>query len=278
MIYDLRFKKGVARVKGPARAQRVQASEHLREETSDRTPIYEKIFIPTLALIFFLFITSSAYALKMLNTFYIINSSTLNSVSGESEGGGNKLDITIGENGAGFYSGPNYKIRAGFEYMHPNVAFAFTIIGTRIDFGALDPGSPVTRTNQLVVSNGSAYGYQVTAQEDHALLNPSNGKFIPDTTCDNGVCTPTSSDIWTNTLTYGFGYRCDNISGTDCASGFTPNYYKQFAASPSAAVVMSSTSVGRGRTAQITYKVNIAATQEAGLYGNYIMYIATPKF
>ena len=241
--------------------------------------ILKKIFFFALVIILLLITTQAAHALKMVNTLYIINSSTLNSISGTSQGGSNKLDITVGENGAGFYSGPNYKIRAGFEYMHNTIAFAFTIIGSRIDFGSLDAGSPVTRTNELVVSNGSAYGYQVTAQEDHALLQPANGKFIPDTTCDNGFCTPTTSDIWTNSLTYGFGYRCDNVSGTDCASGFTTaNYYKQFAASPSAAVVMSSSNVGRNKTAQITYKVNISATQATGLYGNYITYIATPKF
>jgi len=218
-------------------------------------------------------------ALKMINTLYIINSSTLNSISGESEGGGNKLDITVGENGAGFYSGPNYKIRAGFEYMHNTIAFAFTIIGSRIDFGSLDAGSPVTRTNQLVVSNGSAYGYQVTAQEDHALLQPGNGAFIPDTTCNNGLCTPTSAEIWNSPLTYGFGYNCANISGTDCPTDFVDGtYYRPFAASPSAAVVMSSVNVGRNRTAQITYQVNISGTQTTGLYGNTIMFIATPKF
>lgn len=239
----------------------------------------KKIFTAILSLILLVISAHTAHALKMLNTLYIINSSTLNSISGESSGSGNKLDITVGENGAGFYSGPNYKVRAGFEYMHNTIAFAFTIIGSRIDFGSLDAGTPVTRTNQLVISNGSAYGYQVTAQEDHALLQPANGAFIPNTTCDNGLCTPTTSDIWTNALTYGFGYRCDNISGTDCASGFsTANYYKQFAASPSAAVVMSSTNVGSNRTAQITYKVNISTTQATGLYGNYITYIATPKY
>lgn len=242
--------------------------------------MYKIIFFLLILTSYYLIHTSAqAFALKMINSLYIVNSSTLNSISGESEGGGKKLDITVGENGAGLYSGPNYKIRAGFEYMHNTIAFSFSIIGMRIDFGSLDASTPVTRTNELVVSNGSAYGYQVTAQEDHALLQPGNGAFIPDTTCDNGVCTPTTSDSWTNVLVYGFGYRCDNISGTDCASGFSnSNYYKSFAASPSAALVMSSTNVGKNRTVQLTYKVNISPTQATGLYGNYITFIATPKF
>lgn len=238
-----------------------------------------KIFTLSVGLLLLCSLLSTAHAITMLNSNYIIDSGGLNSIAGTSEGSGKKLDITVGENGAGFYSGPNYKIRAGFEYMHNTIAFAFSIHGSRIDFGSLDPSTPVTRTNQLVISNGSAYGYQVTAQEDHALLQPANGAFIPDTTCDNGVCTPTTSDIWTNVLTYGFGYRCDNLIGSDCASGFSnADYYKSFAASPSAALVMSSTNVGSNRTAQITYKVNVSPTQATGLYGNYIMFIATPKF
>ena len=237
------------------------------------------ILIAILAGAYFFLTTPIAQALTMSNTLYIVNSSTLNSISGQSTGSNNKLDITVGENGAGFYSGTNYKIRAGFEYMHNTITFAFSINGMRIDFGSLDAGSPVTRTNELVVSNGSAYGYQVTAQESTPLFDPSNGNAIPNTTCDNGLCTATTSDSWTNALTYGFGYRCDNISGTDCASGFTnATYYKSFAASPSAAVVMESTNVGKNRTVQITYKVNISATQATGLYSNYITYIATPKF
>ena len=241
--------------------------------------LVKKIFILTSALIVFLIFSPTSHAITMLNGMYIIDSGNLNSVAGTSRGGNNNLDITVGETGAGFYSGPSYKIRAGFEYMHNTIPFAFTIQGSRIDFGALDPNTPVTRTNNLVVSNGSAYGYQVTVQEDHALLQPADGKFIPDTTCDNGLCTPTNAELWTNVLTYGFGYRCDNLVGTDCASGFgTPDYYKSFAASPSAAVIMSSTNVGSNRTVQITYKVNISPTQANGLYGNYLTFIATPKF
>ncbi len=243
-----------------------------------RKIFFSLLFLVLVSLIFNLKSIPLARAITMLNGQYIIDAGNLNSVAGTSTGAGGKLDITIGETGGGFSSGPNYKIRAGFEFMHNVIPFTFTIQGMRIDFGPLDAGNPVTRTNSLIVSEGAAYGYQVTAQEDHALLNPSNGLFIPNTTCDNGTCTPTSSDIWTNTLTYGFGYRCDNIVGTDCASGFTTDYYKQFAASPSAQVVMSAAGAGINRTVQITYKVNVSPLQATGLYGNYITYIATPKF
>ena len=78
---------------------------------------------------------------------------------------------------------------------------------------------------------------------------------------------------------YGFGYRCDNATGTDCDSQFaTTTFYKPFIASPSATVVMSSLNVGSNRRSDITYKVNVPNTQAAGLYTNILNYIATPTF
>lgn len=224
-------------------------------------------------------IPAKARALTMSNADYIIEMGNLNSFAGNKSGSGFKLLDTGGQLAPGLFSGTNYKVRSGFEYIKSIIPFSFQISSLEISFGTLDPTSPVTRTNFLTISNGSALGYQVTAQENHALLQPSNGKFIPDTTCDDGLCTTTTATQWNGSLTYGFGYNCENISGTDCASGFTDNtYFKQFAASPSAVAVMSSTNVGRGRKVQITYKVNVSATQEAGTYTNQIQYIATPTF
>ena len=92
--------------------------------------------------------------------------------------------------------------------------------------------------------------------------------------------TQTTAAAWVNPLTYGFGYRCDNVSGSDCSAGFAnSDYYKQFAnrsKGETPQVVMSSLNVGRSRQGEITYKVNISATQLAGQYQNIIMYIATP--
>ncbi|MBI4091723.1 MAG: hypothetical protein HY427_00755, partial [Candidatus Levybacteria bacterium] len=91
----------------------------------------------------------------------------------------------------------------------------------------------------------------------------------------------TTAAAWTSPLTYGFGYRCDNVSGSDCSSAFaTTNFYKQFASEEAvepAQVVMSTSNVGRNRQGKITYKINISASQPAGIYQNVIKYIATPS-
>lgn len=215
------------------------------------------------------------------NEYYMIRMGNLNSIAGESAGSGYNLNITGGQTAPGRYSGTNYVVRAGFQYISSIIPFYFKIDNIVIDFGTLSPTNPVTRTSRLTIDNQSAGGYVVTAQENHQLFVPSSGQIIPDTTCDTGNCNDTTAGLWSNTLTYGFGYRCDPVTTNYCPSDFnTADYYKQFAdasKNESPVTVMSGQS-GRNQQATITYKVNISSTQPAGLYTNAITYIATPTF
>jgi hypothetical protein len=239
-----------------------------------------KLFLFLVLSFFYLALYTCANAQTMSNDSYIIQMGNLNSIAGKPTGSGHKLLYTAGQIGPGLYSGTNYKVRAGFEYIKSIIPFRFQISNRFIDFGTVSPTIPVLRTNQLTISNGSAFGYQVTASQNHNLKIDSSGQEIPAITCDNGSCTPTTAATWANSLTYGFGYRCDNITGTDCNTQFvtSSNYYKPFATSPSAIAVMSGTNVGKSKIAQITYKLNISGSQIAGQYTNVINYIATPQF
>lgn len=227
----------------------------------------------------------SASALVMSNGLYIIDMGNLNSIAGNTSGPSNKLSITSGETGSGLYSlnGVNYKVKAGFQYVRPN-PFIFKIVSPQVNFGTLTASTPVNRTSNLVVTNSSAHGYIVTAMEASQLKDQTSGATIPDTTCDNGLCTTTSAQPWVlnidgSSTTYGFGYNCVNVSGTECPGDFTnATYFRPFSASPSATTVMSNANVGRNQTVQITYRVNVSATQASGLYTNIITYIATPTF
>lgn len=229
--------------------------------------------------IYLLLYIGSANAQSMTNSNYILQMGNLNSFAGKPTGPDFKVSFTGGQTGANLFSGSGFVVRAGFQYIYTLVPFRFRVSSTLVDFGVVSPTVPVTRANLLTVSNGAAFGYQVTASQNHNLRVNATGQEIPATTCDSGTCTPSASSAWTSSLVYGFGYRCDNVTGTDCATGFgTSTFYKSFASSPSAATVMSSTTVSRNRIAQITYKINISNSQAAGLYTNIINYIATPTF
>lgn len=218
----------------------------------------------------------------MSNSNYILQWGNLNTAAGKPTNASYKLGLTVGQIAPGLFSGDNYKVRSGFQYIHSIIKFRFSITETLVDFGVIEPGTPVTRTHSLIVSNGSAYGYSVYATESAQLHVPVSGAIIPDTTCDDGSCTESTSAAWSSALTYGFGYRCDNETGTDCASGFTTStFYKQFADSSkneTGQAVMTGTNVGKNKRVRITYKVNVSAVQPAGLYHNIVTYVATPTF
>lgn len=229
-----------------------------------------------------LFLAQAIFAqTSMSNSSYIIRFPNLNSFAGKPSNSQYNLGITGGQTAPGLYSGSNYKIRAGFQYIHFSNPFSFAISSLFVDFGPITPGAPVTRTNNLTVSNGSAYGYTVLARENHPLRVNASGATIPDTTCDTGTCNEQTSASWVNLTTFGFGYRCDNIAGSDCQSGFTSaNNYRQFASSESAELaqpVMRGLNSARNAQGQITYKVNVSSVQPAGLYENFITFIAVPS-
>lgn len=152
-----------------------------------------------------------------------------------------------------------------------------------IDFGSLVPTNSIIRTADLEIENPNEYGYSVLVSENEPLsaTSQTNKTFISDTTCDNGLCSAQAASEWTNTLTYGFGYRCDNLRGTGCDSSFTDlNSYKHF---PNIANNEDPVSIMTGigsisSKVRIHYKVNISANQTKGLYNNKITYLGIPNF
>ncbi len=232
-------------------------------------------------VLFILSFSDYADAITMRNDRYKIQGGNFNSFAGKSTGASGTITTTGGQNAIGLFAGTNYKVRSGFQYIYSVIPFTFSISTITINFGGLNPGEPITRTNTLTISNGSAYGYQVTASENNSLRVLSTGVDIPDTTCDAGTCTETTSAAWTSPLTYGFGYRCDDLAGTDCSTDFsTSTFYKQFAnieKGESPQIIMSGANVGRNKQVQVTYKVNVSGTQPSGGYQNIIQYIATPS-
>ena len=185
----------------------------------------------------------------------------------------------------GKFSGKNYDIQVGFESFTSSQPFSFSVSENLIDYGQLLPTDPVTRTNTLSVSPGTATGYTVQAFENHSLKHSSSEAFIPDTTCDNGICTTTVAQPWNGTLTYGFGYRCDpqtqlktsDTSTTNpCVDGFVDaSAFRQFSRENEPQVLAQATDT---TSAQISYKINISGAQAAGFYNSSITFLAVPNF
>ena len=150
-----------------------------------------------------------------------------------------------------------------------------------IDYGILTPTNNIYRTTNLALSN-LQNGFIVIASEDHPLAISASDTNIPDTTCDNGSCSDITSALWQDTLTYGFGYHCDNVAGNNCPVDFKlDNYYKQFSdlsTKKIPQIIMSSELPQSNAEAQITYKINTSKSQPNGSYANTITYIASPGY
>lgn len=187
----------------------------------------------------------------------------------------------MGQLAAGQFSSNGYIVKAGFQYIHSIIPFAFSISNIRIDFGEMTPDVPKTGTTGLTVSFGGAGQYQVTAQELGPLTLIGQSPTVPNTGCDGGgnTCTTTTAKPWTLSSAYGFGY---GMSGQDIPADFIDStYYRPFPdrlLSQSPAVVMSNTNVGKNRQSTVTFKLNISGSQAAGTYQTVINFVAIPSY
>jgi hypothetical protein len=236
-----------------------------------------------LAACYLMFVASpSAQAQTMSNQNYILRTDNLNTVANttteddKSKSATEKIDQAISE-------GVNFKTVAGFKDLSPDSVFTITLSSDIIDFGALSPTNPIIRFVDLNIYSLNSHGYSVLAFENQPLtaINQGNKAIIPDATCDNGGCGTENADRWTNTLTYGFGYRCDNLIGTMCDNSFIKAYsYKRFpdiANNDDYQSIMSGFGSDK-KKARIFYKVNISGAQAQGNYNNTITYLGVPNF
>ena len=255
-----------------------------------RSIFFLKTFTVTV-VVFFVFVIAPSDILLgqavLESENYEIQLPGFNSGGGSPGSTNYEVDSTVGQTAIGLYSSNGYFVRSGFQYIQSIIPFSFSVEDISIDFGSLSSGVPVTRTSDLTVKAGGAFGYSVKAQENHPLENAFSTQ-ITDTLCDNGLCTQTSAEVWSQDTTTGFGF---NIQGDDVPSDFTNStYFRQFSDASSAenpAVIMTKSEVTWDypnntwpweSIATVTYKVNIGSTQAGGNYQNIVTYTAIPSF
>ncbi len=231
---------------------------------------------------FFIFLAfvSQVNAVLMDSSRFKIESSDVQVEGSNKSPSSYKLSDTVGKLVAGQYLLNGYVIKAGFQYLHSNIPFRFSISDTNIPLGTLLPSTPISATTTLIVYYGGTGQYQVTVIEEGSLKTQS-GYTIPDTSCNGGnnSCNESLAKIWSSNSAYGFGY---SMSGDDIPADFiNSTYYRPFpdrVAAESPITVMKSGNVGKNRQSTITIKANISSIQQAGSYQTIINYVATPTY
>ncbi len=226
-----------------------------------------------------IFISPSAHAQTMSNDNYTIQTQDVNTVTNVSA----SIDKPEANADPSVSEGVNFKIKKGFQDAPLNSPFNIDLSSDIASFGTISPTNPIIRTVDLNVGASPANGYSVIIYENQPLsmISASSKIIIPDTTCDNGGCSAENAAEWTNALTYGFGYRCDNLVGLDCDSSFAKaNFYKHFPnidSNDDPQPIMAG--IGSdSKQVRISYNINTSGNQAQGLYTNVITYIAVPNF
>ncbi len=231
------------------------------------------LFLVTLAMILYPLPT---YAVTMSNDNYMLQNTQINPFSDITS---QHIDMTIVQPKQ---KTQQYSIEQGFAYETQGLLFSIYLSPLTIDYGTLTPTNPIVRTSQISIINGSASLYSVYIYENHPLSLNQSMTSIPDTTCDNGTCSETNSDSWDNILTYGFGYRCNDIIGNGCIPDFSnATNFKQFADISKAKIpqpIINTVLPKTDTQASVIYKVNIDKAQPSGVYKNSITYLALPHF
>ena len=288
-------KRKIEDMKKKAEVIEREVEDVLRDTRLKLTPriaakLSEALAFLLLVTCYLLLVTAPARAQTMSNKDYKVKMQGFNAISGTTANTNYEVRSTVGELGPIISEGVNFKVRTGLENIVSALPFSTSLSSDIVDFGSLSPTNPIIRTVDLTIYSLSTYGYSVLAFEDHPLQSDpdASGQVIPNTTCDNGQCSEDNAQEWKNTLTYGFGYRCDNVTGFDCNSSFSnaegtpsgPNFYKSFADNSNS---MSPKSIMAGigsknKDVRLSYKVNISGNQAQGIYTNIITFIAVPNF
>lgn len=218
---------------------------------------------------------------------YHIDWGNFNMTSGKKTSTNYQLTDTVGQNAPGKFTNSGFIVKSGFQYIYDSLEkFSFSISDLDLDFGSLTPNIGSTQTNIITITTPSGKGYEILAIANHPLQT-INSITIPDTNCDSS-CSISTSDIWTQSSKYGFGFNAIGINSSGVVTNIGTSayfsdstYYRPFATTSrneSPQVIMSENSPVKDRLARITYKVNISQNQSSGDYENLINLIAIPKY
>jgi len=149
-----------------------------------------------------------------------------------------------------------------------------TTTATSVPFGSLSLGVDKKAAQRITVSTNATQGYQILAFEDQDLT--AGGATISDVTGTNA-----SPSAWATGCTGGasscFGYHAGDNTLEGGNMRFLMNDTYAALTGTMAEVAYSSGPVTSEQT-DIIYRIQVGATQPAGIYENNITYVAVPVF
>lgn len=157
---------------------------------------------------------------------------------------------------------------------------------TSAAFGSINIDSFNNLAHYLSCVTNADNGYVITAYEQGPMKNIATGTTIPDTNCNNSLCTITTPSEW-STVDFSqseWGYSIQNINANQTAFNYNDGG-ATFKAKPfgigssSAQEIMKNTSnPTQTEHAFVCYRLSVTSIQKAGNYENKLVYTATSTF
>jgi hypothetical protein len=168
-----------------------------------------------------------------------------------------------------------------------------TTTQTQVPFGTVSTATFYNASQAMAVSTNAANGFTVTAIANDQLGKdggacagdpPSSSSCIIDANV-SGMSASTSQD-WTSTSEYGFGYSIQDPSSTtteafsynESGRTFSARQFPDAENSESAQTIFSSASPANNENIYLCYRVNVDPSTTAGDYSNTVTYRATASF
>lgn len=158
---------------------------------------------------------------------------------------------------------------------------AVILSNNTINYGILSAGEPFLRSHVLRVPKNSISPINFFISQDTSPISIT-GSQIPDTRCDQGICSELLAASWKSPLTYGIGFRCDTLEESVgiCARDFLDkSNYRQIpniSLKEKPALFFTTNNNMKDTKFELTYKINVPLSEQEKGYKHELSIVALP--
>jgi len=150
--------------------------------------------------------------------------------------------------------------------------------GSTVDFANYTGGEDKLGCQEIAVTTNATNGYVTTMQIDQALTNSTSDEMDSFAGSSGSANTWTTPEVWTSPVAPNDSYFGWTTDDTTDYSKFASNKYAAFVANETPYEVATEDGPVVAETNYITFRLEVGANQEAGIYTGSVMYITTATY
>jgi len=154
----------------------------------------------------------------------------------------------------------------------------FSTTGSSVNFGNYTGGEDRLGCQEIAVTTNATDGYVTTMQIDQALTNSTSDEMDAFAGSSGSANTWTTPEVWTSPVAPNDSYFGWTTDDTTDYPKFGSSKYAAFVANETPYEVATESGPVVAETNYITFRLEVGANQEAGIYTGSVMYITTATY